>query len=239
MKNVVIILAGGVGKRMGAPMPKQFIQVNGKPVIIHTIENFERNEQIDSVLIVCNTDWIDHVKGLVDEYKLKKVKWVVNGGETSHDSTRNGLFHLRNILEPDDFVIIHDAARPILPQAAIDEMLRVAHKEGNASLAIPCYETVIYTDDQVSGIEELDRSKLMRVQTPQAYRFSEILPLYDRAEAEDRHDFIYADLVAIYYGKRIFFSRGFVNNIKITRPEDVPLCESLMGFSEEQLFTLR
>lgn len=239
MKNVVIILAGGVGKRMGAPMPKQFIHVNGKPVIIHTIENFERNEQIDSVLIVCNTDWIDHVKGLVDDYKLKKVKWVVNGGETSHDSTRNGLFHLRNILEPDDFVIIHDAARPILPQAAIDEMLRVAHKEGNASLAIPCYETVIYTDDQVSGIEELDRSKLMRVQTPQAYRFSEILPLYDRAEAEDRHDFIYADLVAIHYGKRIFFSRGFVNNIKITRPEDVPLCESLMGFSEEQLFTLR
>ena len=239
MRNVVVILAGGVGTRMGTAMPKQFIDVNGKPVIVHTISNFEKNDKIDSVLIVCNADWMDHVKKLVDEYDLKKVKWVVKGGKTSHDSTRNGLFHLRDILEPDDFVIIHDAARPILPQGAIDEMIRVAHKEGNASLAIPCYETVIYTDDQISGIEELERSKLMRVQTPQAYRFSEILPLYDKAEAENKHDFIYADLVFIHYGKRVFFSRGFVNNIKITRPEDVPLCESLMGFSEDQLFTLK
>lgn len=236
MKNVAIILAGGVGQRMGTSIPKQFLELRGKPIIVHTIENFEKNPQVDYVLIVCNPEWKDYMNDLITRFSLKKVKWLVNGGNTSHDSTRNGLFHLRDILDPDDFVIIHDAARPILPQRAIDDMLEIAHREGNASLAIPCYETVIRTDDQKSGIEELDRNTLMRVQTPQAYRYSMILPLYDRAEKDGIHDFVYADLVAIYYGERVFFSRGFVNNIKITRPEDLPLCESLMEFKEEQLF---
>ena len=237
MKNVAIILAGGVGQRMGGTVPKQFMDLKGKPIIVHTIANFESNPGVDAVLIVCNPDWMDLLADLVKKYSLSKVKWIIPGGETSHDSTRNGIFHLRDVLSPDDFVIIHDAARPILPQKAIDEMLEVAHANGNASLAIPCYETVICTDDQKSGTEAMDRTRIMRVQTPQAYRYSQILPLYERAEKENRHDFIYADLVAIEYGVRVFFSRGFVNNIKITRPEDIPLCESLMEFGEEQLFS--
>lgn len=239
MRNIAIILAGGIGQRMGAGIPKQFLELKGKPIIVHTIENFERNPNVDGILIVCKSDWKDTFRDMVDRFGLKKVKWIVDGGETSHDSTRNGIFHLRDVLGPDDYVIIHDAARPILPQGIIDEMLSVAHEKGNASVAIPCYETVIRTDDQKSGIEELDRNSLMRVQTPQAYRYSVILPLYERAEAEGRHDFVYADIVAVTYGVRVYFSRGFVNNIKVTRPEDLPLCESLMGFTEEQLFSTR
>ncbi|KUE73136.1 2-C-methyl-D-erythritol 4-phosphate cytidylyltransferase [Candidatus Methanomethylophilus sp. 1R26] len=238
MRTVAVILAGGVGKRLGASCPKQFLEIRGKPVIVHTVENFQRNPSVDAVVIVCVPDWTDHMAKLVDEYKLTKVEAIVPGGETSHDSTRNGIFRLRNELGKGDFVIIHDAARPILPQAAIDEMLRVAREKGNASLAIPCYETVIYTDDQKSGDKELDRNRLMRVQTPQAYEYSDLLSLYDRAEAEGKHDFIYADLVEIYYGRRVYFSKGFANNIKITKPEDIPLCESLMSFSEDQLFNL-
>ncbi len=237
MRNVAIILAGGVGQRMGGNVPKQFLEVKGKPIIVHTVSNFEKNPRIDSVLIVCKPDWVDYLKDIVEKYGLSKVEKVVPGGETSHDSTRNGIFSLRGELSPDDFVIIHDAARPILPQGAIDDMLDVAAEHGNASLAIPCYETVIYTEDQKSGDRAMDRTTIMRVQTPQAYRFSEILPLYERAEKEGRHGFVYADLVAIEYGMKVYFSKGFVNNIKVTRPEDIPLCESLMGFTEEQLFS--
>ena len=237
MSTAAIILAGGIGQRMGAPIPKQFIELRGKPIIVHTIDNFERNPNVDDVLIVCNPDWVDYFKDLAEKFGLKKVKWIVPGGETSHDSTRNGIFHLRDILNSDDYIIIHDAARPILPQKAIDDMLAVAYEKGNASLAIPCHETVIYTEDQKSGDKELDRSKLMRVQTPQAYRYGEILPLYERAEKENKHDFIYADLVAIYYGVRVYFSKGFTNNIKVTSPEDLPLCESLMSFDESQLYS--
>ena len=237
MKNVAIILAGGIGSRMGGPMPKQFLSLNDKPVIVHTLENFQRHSQIDSIIIVCVKDWISHLKEILEEYKISKVSNIVEGGDTGHDSTRNGLFSLRNYLSDDDYVIIHDAARPILPQAAIDDMLRVAHEKGNASLAIPCYETVIYTDNGEDGNKQLDRSKIMRIQTPQAYKFGQMVKLYEKAESENKHDFIYADLVLIYYGKTVYFSKGFTNNIKITRKEDIPLCKALMNFSEEELFT--
>ena len=135
-------------------------------------------------------------------------------------------------------MIIHDAARPILPQKAIDVMLSVAHNKGNACLAIPCYETVLYTDDQLAGTKQLDRNKIMRIQTPQAYCYKMLCSLYERAEEEDLHNFVYADLVAIYYGKTVFFSKGFVNNIKITRKEDITLCRSLMTFTDDELFNI-
>ena len=237
MKNFVIILAGGIGSRVGGVMPKQFLPLNDKPVIVHTLKNFEINQNIDGIVIVCKKEWIDLLKEIIDEYKITKVIDIVEGGDTGHDSTRNGIFSLKGKISEDDFVIIHDAARPILPQRAIEDMLTVAHQKGNASLAIPCYETVIYTDDSLSGNEQLDRSKIMRIQTPQAYKYGSILPLYERAEKENKHDFIYADLVLIYYGQTVYFSKGFQNNIKITRKEDIPLCKALMNFSEEELYS--
>ena len=238
MKTVALILAGGIGKRMGVSLPKQLLEIKGKPVLVHTLSNFQRNDSVDSIVVVCVSDWIEYTWDLVKKYNLSKVEAIIPGGDTSHDSTRNGIFHLRRTLGKGDVVIIHDAARPILPQKAIDEMLRIAKDNGNASLAIPCYETVIYTDDQLSGNKELDRSHLMRVQTPQAYEYSSILELYERAEKEDRHDFIYADIVAVEYGMTVYFSKGFTNNIKITKQEDIPLCEYLMDIPEDQLFDL-
>jgi 2-C-methyl-D-erythritol 4-phosphate cytidylyltransferase len=238
MKNYAIILAGGAGTRLGGPMPKQFISLNDKPVIVHTLENFEKNKDIEAVLIVCIKDFIQLLEEIIVEYELKKVKWIVPGGDTSHDSTRNGIFHLKDKIKSDDFVIIHDAARPILPQVAMQNMIGVAHEKGNASLAIPCYETVLFTEDQKSGIKDLDRNTIMRVQTPQMYRYDLILSSYEKAEADNLHDFVYADLVVLHYGERIYFSKGFTNNIKITRKEDVPLCKALMTFPEEDLFNL-
>ena len=175
---------------------------------------------------------------IVDKYCLYKVKWIIEGGLTGHDSTRNGLFFLKDKIDKSDFVIIHDAVRPILSQRAINNMLKVAYANGNASLAIPCYETAILTDDKLSGIKDLDRNSFMRVQTPQAYKFEEILPLYEMAEKENKHDFVYADLVYVHYGKRVFFSKGFTNNIKITKKEDLALCEALMKFEEDELYSL-
>lgn len=237
MHNHVILLAGGIGSRVGGPMPKQFLSLNDKPVIVHTLENFERNSNVDGITIVCLKEWITHLKEILQEYKIKKVSQIIEGGETGHDSTRNGIFSLKDKLDKNDFVIIHDAARPILPQAAINDMLDVAHEKGNASLAIPCYETVIYTDDGKCGDKQLDRTSIMRIQTPQAYKFDKILELYEKAEKENKHDFIYADLVLIYYGQTVYFSKGFTNNIKITKKEDIPLCKALMKFTEEELYS--
>lgn len=236
MGNTAIILAGGVSRRMDHSIPKQFMILNDKPVIIHTINNFERNKEIDSILIVCVDQWKEHMENLVKEYGLNKVKWIITGGETVHDSTRNGLYHLEGKISEDDYVIIHDAARPILPQNAIYNMMEVAYENGNASLAIPCHETILLTEDKMSGVEQLDRQRVMRVQTPQAYKFGLIKDLYKRADDDNIHDIVYADLLLVHYGERVFFSPGFTNNIKITRKEDLALCESLMKFNEEQLY---
>ena len=132
-KNYVVLLAGGVGKRMGADVPKQFLEVKNKPIIVYSIENFQRNPQIEKIVVVCVREWIDYVHELVEKYGLTKVAWVIEGGNTGHDSIRNGVFFLKDKIQADDFIIVHDAVRPVLPQKAIDEVIRVAHEKGNAS----------------------------------------------------------------------------------------------------------
>lgn len=237
-KNIAIILAGGIGSRMGSGIPKQFLEINNTPVIVHSIMNFQKHPDFAEIVVVCVHEWIDYLWELVEKYELFKVTDIVEGGSTVHDSTKNGLYSLKGRIDENDYVVIHDSARPVLPTKAIDEMLHVAYEYGNASLAVPCHETVIYTEDQKSGIEQLDRSRLMRVQTPQAYKYGFIRKLYERSDEDGIHDIVYADLVVIHYGERVYFSKGFTNNVKITKKEDITLVESLMKFSEDQLFSL-
>ena len=123
---------------MGAEIPKQFIKVKDKPIIVYTIEKFQKNANIDEIVVVCVKDWADYVRELVKKYSLTKVKWIIEGGKTGHDSIRNGVFFLRDKIEPEDFVVIHDAVRPILPQKAINEVLRVAHENGNIFEDMSC-----------------------------------------------------------------------------------------------------
>ena len=236
MKNHVIILAGGIGSRVGETIPKQFLSLGNKPIIVHTIMNFQKCASVEDILVVCISDWINYVEAIVAEYELNKVRWIMPGGKNSHESIKNGLFYLQGMVADNDYIIIHDAVRPILPQVAIEEMLNVAHEKGNASLAIPCYETVVYTQNQLSGDKEVNRDSIMRVQTPQTYRYDYLLSLYKQAERDGKCNFVYANTVVIHYGGTVFFSKGFTNNIKITKKQDIALCESLMKFSDKELF---
>lgn len=235
MKVSVVILAGGTGSRMKTDIPKQFIKVDNVPVIVNSISNFQNNPRINDIIVVCLRDWIDYLKQLITEYHLDKVTSIVEGGATGHDSTRNGIFSLSETMNEDDIVVIHDAARPLIPQLIINDMLDTAIKNGNACTAIPVHDTVIVTEDQRSGNTQIERSKIMRVQTPQAYRYGMIKNLYQRADEENRHDFIYANTMAITYGERIYFSTGFDCNIKLTTKEDLAFYKAMKQFSEEEL----
>ncbi len=237
MKNYVILLAGGVGKRMGADIPKQFMKVDGKPIIAYSLENFQRNEQIEKIVVVCVKDWINYLKEIIQEYSLTKVEWIVEGGNTGHDSIRNGIFFLKDKIKPSDYIIVHDAVRPILPQKAIDEVLRVAHDKGNASSSIACHPPIVYTEDFESGITDVDREHVMLTASPQAYQFSLALKYYEKAEIEDRHDFTFTSSLLIHYGERVYFARGTTCNIKITRKEDLALFEALIKVPEELLYS--
>lgn len=235
--NYVILLAGGVGKRMGAYIPKQFIKVKGKPIIVHSIENFQRNEQIEKILVVCVKDWIDYVKELVKGYGLTKVEWVIEGGSTGHDSIKNGVSFLKDKVNPDDYIVVHDAVRPILPQKAINEVLRVAHEKGNASSSIVCHPPIVYTEDGESGVKDIDREHVMLTASPQAYKFSLALSCYEKAEAENKNNFTFTSSLLIHYGERVYFAKGTTSNIKVTKKEDIALFEALLNVPEELLFS--
>ncbi len=235
MKNYVILLAGGVGKRMQANIPKQFLEVEDKPVIVYSIENFQRNPQIEKIVVVCVNEWIDHMRELVKKYSLTKVQWVIEGGSCGHDSIRNGVFFLKDKISPEDYVIIHDAVRPVLPQKAIDEVIRVAHEKGNASSSIACHPPIVYTDDFESGVKDIDREHVMLTASPQMFRYSLILKCYERAEKENRHDFTFTSSLLIYCGERVYFAKGTTSNIKITTKEDLALFEALRKVPEELL----
>ena len=236
MKNYVVLLAGGVGKRMGISIPKQFLEVNGKPIIVYSIENFQRNAQIDSIVVVCVKDWIDKVNELIEQYSLTKVKWVIEGGSTGHDSIRNGVFFLKDKVEPDDFIIVHDAVRPILPQKAIDEVIRVAHEKGNASSSIACHPPIVYTEDFESGITDVDREHVMLTASPQAFKYSLALKCYEQAEKENFHNSTFTSSLLIHCGERVYFAKGTTNNIKITHKEDLALFKALLTLPEEELY---
>ena len=236
MKNYVILLAGGVGKRMGAEIPKQFIEVDGKPIIAYSIENFQRNPQIEKIVVGCVKDWIGRLKEIVEEYDLSKVEWIIEGGSTGHDSIRNGVFFLRDKLDPEDYIVVHDAVRPILPQKAIDEVLLVAHDKGNASSSIPCHPPIVYTEDFESGITDVDREHVMLTASPQAFRYSLALNCYMRAEREGRHDFTFTSSLLIYCGERVYFAKGTTSNIKITTKGDLALFSALLKIPEASLY---
>ena len=236
MKNYVILLAGGVGKRMGSDIPKQFLEVDGKPIIVYSIENFQKNPQIEKIVVVCVKDWIDKTWELVKKYSLTKVEWIIEGGSTGHDSIRNGVFFLKDKVDPDDHIIVHDAVRPVLPQKAIDEVIRVSHEKGNASSSIECHPPIVYTEDHESGITDVDREHVMLTASPQAFKFSLALKCYEQAEEEDYHTSTFTSSLLIHCHERVYFAKGTSCNIKITRKEDLALFEALLKIPEEHLY---
>ena len=237
MKNYVILLAGGVGSRMGTEIPKQFLEIKGKPIIVYTIENFQRNPQIEKIVVVCKSEWIEYLCTLIDKYSLTKVEWIIEGGETGHDSIRNGVFFLKDKIELSDFIVVHDAVRPVLPQKAINELLIVAHENGNASSSIACHPPIVYTEDFKSGISDIDREHVMLTASPQAFLYSNALKCYEKAEIENKHDFTFTSSLFIYYGERVYFAKGTTCNIKITKKEDLALFEALLSVPEELMYS--
>lgn len=236
MHNYVVLLAGGSGKRMGSDIPKQFLSIDGKPILVYTAEKFQENPQINKIVIVCKKDWIDHTWNLVNKYSLSKVEWIVEGGNTGHDSIRNGVFSLRDKISLDDYIIVHDSVRPVLPQKAIDEVIRVAHIYGNASSSIQCHPPIVYTDDFKSGISDVDRDHVMLTASPQAFKYSLALKCYEKAEEENFHNSTFTSSLLIHYNERVFFAKGTSCNIKITTKSDLALFEALLKIPEEDLY---
>lgn len=234
--NTVLMLAGGVGARMGANIPKQFIEIKGKPIIAYTLDILEKNVNIDAVEIVCVHGFEDLLQQIIDKYGFKKVKWICDGGPTFSLSVYNGLKNLRDVLKPDDLLMIHMSVAPFIGDDIIDDAIRVANEKGNSISENPCYLCMGSHDTDEYSTKSVLRETITGLNTPQTFHFGELLGLYERAEEEG----ILEDLephttsVYYYYKKPLFFSKGAQLNIKITNQDDLDLFEAFCIMKEQR-----
>ena len=181
MSNVALLIAGGSGNRMHQDIPKQFITVNERPVIVYTLEAFENHPEIDCIAVVCIEGWDQVLWAYAKQFNISKLKYVVPGGKNGQDSIRNGVFELEKHFEPTDLVLIHDAIRPMVSAEIISDNIRVAKQHGNAITVIPCAEAMMQTEDGLVSVGSYPRDRLKRTQTPQAFRIGDICDLHRRA----------------------------------------------------------
>lgn len=166
--NVAIIIAGGIGSRMGQDVPKQFIDIFGKPVIIYTLETFEHHPLIDAIAVVCLDGWQEILRSYSEQYGISKLRWIVKGGTTGQESIRNGVYALEKELSDDDTVIIHDGVRPMLDVEVLTDVIRVCDRYGNAVSSMPYNEQIFIIDDDnpQTTTRYIPRETLRRVSTP-------------------------------------------------------------------------
>lgn len=228
--NVAIIIAGGSGHRMGMDIPKQFIHVYDKPILIYTLEGFENNPQIDAIEVVCIDGWQNMVWAYAKQFKITKLMWIVTGGETGQESIRNGVYNLEGKCETDDIIVIHDGVRPLVEQAVLSDVINKCEQYGNAVTSMPYNEQIFIVDDDVSTTKYIPRETLRRVSTPQAYKFGKLNAAYHEAFEKKIgiYGSSYTNTMMVDLGERLYFATGSDMNIKLTTPENLEIFKAYL-----------
>jgi len=229
MANIGLIIAGGSGNRMHQDIPKQFLTVNERPVIVYTLEAFEKHPEIDAIAVVCIEGWEQVLWAYAKQFNITKLKYVVPGGKNGQDSIRNGVYELEKHFAPDDIVLIHDAIRPMLSNEIISDNIRVAREHGNAITVIPCAEAMIQTEDGLISTGAYPRDKLKRTQTPQAFHIGQICDLHRSALEAGITNSVASCTLMIEMGQQVYFSAGSEKNIKLTTVEDIDIFKALLA----------
>ena len=208
--NIAVIFAGGVGKRMHSKdTPKQFLKLHGKPIIIHTLEVFEENQNIDAIVISSVKDYIGYLNKLISKYNLKKVQKIVPGGRTGQESIFNGLKAAEEIgSRKEDIVLIHDGVRPFINDETINKNIKSVKKYGSAITSVKVKETVIVVDDDGNIKSVNDRSKSRLARAPQSFYLDDILSSHEKAIKEQKLDFIDSCSMMTFYGKELHLIEG-------------------------------
>lgn len=238
--NIAVIFAGGVGTRMNSKeKPKQFLEVYHKPIIIHTLDVFEKHELIDAIVIACKEEWIEYLENLIKKYHIDKVKKIVPGGETGQKSIYNGLLAAKSVCdeqnEENAVVLIHDGVRPIIDEETITLNIQSVEKNGSAITTGRVTETLLVIDEKSSAIENVpDRSASRLAKAPQSFFLNDILKYHEKARAEGRFDFIDTCTLMSHYGFKLTLVDGPVNNIKVTTPLDFYLMRAMFEAKENE-----
>lgn len=230
--NVAIIIAGGSGNRMGQDIPKQFINVYDKPVLIYTLESFQNHPQIDAIEVVCIDGWHEILEAYAKQFNISKLKWIISGGKTGQESIRNGVYNLKDKVSNNDIIIIHDGIRPLVDSSVLTDVINKAHQYGNAVTSMPYNEQifVINPEDNTTTLQYIPRETLRRVATPQAYRFDLLNEKYHEAYEKQIgiYGSAYTNTMMVELGVKLHFAAGSAKNIKLTTKDDLEMFKAYL-----------
>ena len=232
--NIAVIFAGGVGRRMRSKdLPKQFLNLHNKPIIIHTLEVFENSTEIDGIVISCVKEWIDHLEKLIKKFNITKVKKIVPGGKTGQDSIYNGLRAAETIGDREkDIVLIHDGVRPLINSQTIHNDIISVKNHGSAITSVKVKETVLIVNNNEKIVDVPNREQSRLARAPQCFYLKDILNAHEKAQRSGRHDFIDSCSMMQYYGYDMYLVEGPQENIKVTTPDDFYKMRALLDARE-------
>lgn len=230
MANIALLTAAGIGSRTHQDIPKQFLNVDNKPIIIYTLEAFQSHPNIDEICVVILKGWEEVLSAYAKQFNITKLKYVVEGGKTGQESIYNGLMAIRKVHTDNDVVIIHDGNRPMVSQQIITDSLVTFKKYGDAVAAIPCTEVVFVVDhpDSIISQESIRRENLRRTQTPHTYRLGDIIAAHKEAQKRNIHNMAASCELMEKIGRPSHFSLGSEKNLKITTIEDIEIFKALL-----------
>lgn len=220
--NVALIIAGGSGTRMGQEIPKQFLTVNEKPVIIYTLENFQSNAHVDEIVAVCIKGWESVLSAYAKQFNITKLGYIVTGGNSAQESIRNGVDKIYECYPEDSCVIIHDGIRPLVDESVLDDVIETCHKYGNAVTSLPYNEQIFVIRDEHTTNKYIPRETLRRVSTPQAYMLGKLHSAYKTAFEKNIGigGSSYVNTMMADLGETLHFAKGSDKNIKLTTKDD-------------------
>jgi len=235
--NIAIIIAGGVGNRMGQDIPKQFINVYDKPVLIYTLESFQRHSQIDAIEVVCIEGWENMVQAYANQFNITKLKWIVGAGNSAQESIRNGVYNLEGKANDEDNIIIHDGIRPLIEPSVLSDVIAKCEEFGNGVTSMPYNEQIfiVNPEDETTTVEYIPRETLRRVATPQAYKFRLLDDKYHEAYEKEIgiYGSAYTNTMMVQLGEKLHFAAGSDKNIKLTTKDDLEMFKSYLKMDKD------
>ena len=238
--NIGLIFAGGSGVRMNTKgMPKQFLQMNGKSIIIHTLEYFERCKDIDAIVVVCLEEYIEYLQSLLSANRITKVKRIVPGGKCGQESIYHGLCAAEEIADGEDIVLIHDGVRPLISEELLSSSIQMVKEKGNAITVTPATETIVQTENGETISNIIDRKSCYIAKAPQSFYLKDILKVHRQAIVDNKCDCIDSASLMREYGYSLNLLEGSNENIKITNPSDFYILRAILEARENsQIFGL-
>lgn len=238
--NIGLIFAGGSGVRMNTKgMPKQFLQMNGKAIIIHTLEYFERCKDIDAIVVVCLEEYIEYLQSLLSANRITKVKRIVPGGKCGQESIYHGLCAAEEIADGEDIVLIHDGVRPLISEELLSSSIQMVKEKGNAITVTPATETIVQTENGKTISNIIDRKSCYIAKAPQSFYLKDILKVHRQAIVDNKCDCIDSASLMREYGYSLNLLEGSNENIKITNPSDFYILRAILEARENsQIFGL-